>query len=444
MEKRQSTIQLLSGQYKFLHSGERISKYQGGLGSGKSFSLTLLSLIHATQGRDVLYLLPTFRMIKDVAIPCLKDHIANMGLKLDEFSLTLSPPTFIIKVGDKTGSILFRSATNPDSLRGVNVHDLFVDEAGYIHVNAYLIAAARARVMHKDDPINYHRIAGTPTGLGHWFSELTKPGTIEPVETITQSTLASPYLSDDYKRDLISQYGGLDSLWARQELLGEIVDLSGANIFIPIQDIIPCWDRLPVVSDDDPIIMGVDVGSEHGDPSGIVIRQGYRMLWAKKYRTKDGLELATEIQSLCYQHDIAAVVIDAVGIGSDVPSIVKERMQSMNVFASKNSWKGDSTNYNNRALLWGRMKKWLIKGGSLFQGNSISERDWRDELCKVQFSVKSDKILLESKFEMRARNIKSPNLADALSVTFEGQAQLAISPHKFTPPVDGYLGRFVG
>jgi len=76
-------IELTQNQTDFVMCQDRNAKYIGGIGSGKSFVLTFWAMTQASMGRVVLYLLPTYRMISDIAMPTLKEHLFNCCLRFE-------------------------------------------------------------------------------------------------------------------------------------------------------------------------------------------------------------------------------------------------------------------------------------------------------------------------------------------------------------------------
>ena len=65
---------------------------------------------------------------------------------------------------------------------------------------------------------------------------------------MTQSVIANPFVSLNFKRSLIKKYGGLDSKWARQELLAEIVDMSGSEQLILNSTIYAAMFLVPILN----------------------------------------------------------------------------------------------------------------------------------------------------------------------------------------------------
>ena len=64
--------------------------------------------------------------------------------------------------------------------------------------------------------------------------------------------------------------------------------------------------------------------------------------------------------------------------------------------------------------MWGRMKQWIRDGGSL-----PDEKALRTELITPKLVPRVDgKIQIESKIDMKKRGARSPNIADALAISF--------------------------
>lgn len=130
----------------------------------------------------------------------------------------------------------FHSANDPNSTRGIRPCFIGVDEGAYIQHESWKVIDGRT--TQTAAPI---LITTTPRGRGHWlYNEVFVPAAppsspyydanrYQPdrffVQTMT--IFDNPYISDDEREAKIRSYGGLHSMWARQELLGEFISFEG-------------------------------------------------------------------------------------------------------------------------------------------------------------------------------------------------------------------------
>lgn len=69
--------------------------------------------------------------------------------------------------------------------------------------------------------------------------------------------------------------------------------------------------------------------------------------------------------------------------------------------------------YNLRAFMWGEMRDWLAGQVSIPNDHAL-----KSELTAPRYSYRGGSLILESKDDMKARGVKSPNKADSLALTF--------------------------
>jgi PBSX family phage terminase large subunit len=113
------------------------------------------------------------------------------------------------------GEILFRSADNPDRLRGPNAHWALLDEAALCPKDTWDITIGRLRADGTAGPC---RVVTTPKGR-NWLYERQSEMTI-----FRAATKENPYLSREFVSSLEHNYTGN---FARQELYGEFVAFEG-------------------------------------------------------------------------------------------------------------------------------------------------------------------------------------------------------------------------
>lgn len=162
-----------------------------------------------------------------------------------------------------------------------------------------------------------------------------------------------------------------------------------------------------------PKVIGVDPAWEGDDEFVIYFRQGlYSKMLGKYAKNDNDIEMANIIARFEDEYKADAVFIDA-GYGTGIVSAghTMGRAWVLIWFSGESSDKGC---LNKRAEMWNEMKKWLKTGGAIEEDPVIY-----DDLIGPETVPRLDgKIQLESKKDMKKRQIPSPNRADALALTF--------------------------
>lgn len=210
---------------------------------------------------------------------------------------------------------------------------------------------------------------------------------------------------------------GEDSDFFRVRVKGEFPRQS-ATQFIPADVVLEAMQRQ--VRDGDvshhPIILGVDVSRYGSDSTIIIRRQGYKVFPPQKYRLMDNMEVAGKVVELYRNLPAGRVIIcvDGAGLGAGVVDRLKQLgLPVIDVQSAERPY--DTRTYaNKRAENWGRMKDWLIAGGSI-----PKDPDLEKQLISLEYGLnKKLQILLQSKEDIRKHGGVSPDIADALAFTF--------------------------
>lgn len=163
-----------------------------------------------------------------------------------------------------------------------------------------------------------------------------------------------------------------------------------------------------------PAVIGVDPAWSGADAMAIVLRRG---LWSKVLavlpKQSDDMESAGLIARCQDEHRADAVFID-LGYGTGIYSAGKNLGRSdwrLVSFAEKPTCRGYA---NKRAEMWSEMKDWLESGGKIDDSHDLIS-----ELTAPEAFINTKGLLqLESKDAMKKRGLSSPNIADALALTF--------------------------
>jgi hypothetical protein len=199
---------------------------------------------------------------------------------------------------------------------------------------------------------------------------------------------------------------------------------------------------------DMPKILGVDVAAFGSDHSVIVERQGLRatLLWRVKGNT-DGYEFNTlegEIASLLDTGKYAACFIDQTGVGAGIVSHLRTRGYKSIGVNFGGAAQERSKYRNKRAEMWATMKDWIVKTAGWIdcQGDTKLEEQIRVELTSPEYNYDNvGRLQLERKEDMKKRGLKSPDISDALALTFAHPVSATLGVNYSGRSYGNYRGR---
>jgi len=238
-------------QREFWRSQAPYRAFIGGVGSGKTRA-GCVEVLRQPAGSVGMVLAPTYVMLRDATFKTFLDLATRGGiiraLHRSEMSVTLTDGKLI----------LFRSADNPDRLRGPNLSWFYLDEAAMMDPEVWLIMLGRLRLAPG-------RAWATSTPRGNnWLARVFQSSPDHAI--IRSSSRQNPYLPAGFVASLEQSY---TQRLIRQEVEGEFLDdVPGALWTRAMLD--AC--RVTSVPDLRRIVVGVDPsGSAKGDACGIVV-----------------------------------------------------------------------------------------------------------------------------------------------------------------------------
>jgi hypothetical protein len=190
----------------------------------------------------------------------------------------------------------------------------------------------------------------------------------------------------------------------------DAIDAQGYSQLIKETDV-----RQSVIQPFGEIRMGVDVAEDGGNYNVIILRWANYAKVALKYQTSDTMDLCGRVIQLAKDLDILDrnIFIDSIGVGKGVVDRLYE--QRWNVNAVKVSEKAqDEYQFTNlRSENYWKLRKWLVNAA--LEPN----KEWY-QLNQIKYKVRdsSGKLMIMPKDEMRKQGIESPDVADALALTF--------------------------
>lgn len=165
-----------------------------------------------------------------------------------------------------------------------------------------------------------------------------------------------------------------------------------------------------------PLVFGVDVGGGK-DRTTLIRRKGLTSYGMDKTMEKDPMAIVSWIGRRIEQDKPAAVFIDGTGasVGAGVVARLKEL--GFDVVGVQFGGRADEpVKYiNKRVEMWANMRDWLTNGAEIPNSDELEN----DLLAPNKIADDSSgRLRLESKDDMRARNVPSPDWGDALALTF--------------------------
>jgi len=390
------------------HPLTRPARYKGawgGRGSGKSHFFAGLLILECLRRQVRAVCLREVQLsIKDSVKQLLEDTIHRFGLGGD------------FEIQDKEikcpndGLIIFKGLQNHTahtmkSLEGFNI--AWVEEAQTITQKSLnlLIPTIRA------------------DGSEMWFSwnpdqptdpvdVLLRQNTPEDAVVVRANWSDNPWfpasLRADMERDRASDPSKYAHVW-----LGEYQSQADKQFI--------SWDDVKLAQDRQyrrggkPVIFGVDVARFGDDRSVLCIREGDCLVDLMKWEKLDTQQLAGRVIDVANSRNPDAIFVDGVGVGGGVVDRLRAlRARVIEVNAGAKA--GQEDRYaNKRAEMWGRMREWLRSRAMI----SHHDIELAAELTGPFYSFDaSNRILLEKKEDMKKRGLRSPDLADALALTF--------------------------
>lgn len=215
MRTVEKTIRLHRTQREFRTSAALYRAFIGGRGSGKSWVACYDLIRRAKKGRTYLLASPTYPMLFDSEFRTFTKLARELGV-LGSVKAS-APASAHLTTG---ADVLFRSADDPDRLRGPNLSGAVLMEASLMKREVYDIVIAALR---EDGEAGWLSAAMTPRGPSHWTYEVFATG--RPDTALFRSrTGDNPFNPVGFEDTLARQYG---EAFARQELGGEFIEIGG-------------------------------------------------------------------------------------------------------------------------------------------------------------------------------------------------------------------------
>lgn len=351
------------------------------------------------------YLAPFRNQAEQIAWGYLKHYTSQIpAISINEQKLSILLPN--------GATIRIFGADNPDALRGLYFDGVVIDEVAQIKPTLWgeVIRPALA------DRKGWAAFIGTPKGI-NLFSQiydqaLNLMSKGDPDWCAMLYSVEQTHVIDE--KELAALKVEMSENEFRQEFL---CDFSAAqdNGLIPIDDIRAAANKFYRESEymGAPLIYGIDVARFGSDASVIFKRRGLVAFEPIVIRKFDNMALADRIAV-----EMAKEKPDAVFIDSGAGQGVIDRLRQMRfdvVEVPFGAQAIDKEQFANRRMeMWWHMAQWIKQGGAI-PPDPVLQGDLGAPT--YGYTPKGPKIL-EAKDKLKERIGRSPDLADALALTF--------------------------
>ena len=344
--------------------------------------------------------------------------IGDVNLK-DEWKRPLYGATVLVGSGKKP------SDTNIHAFHGVHRPDgvLVVLDEG-CGVPQALYTAADAITTGKDDRV---LAVGNPddpdTEFGAIFKNAASSWNLITVPAFDTPNFTGEAVPEIVSRGLIqkawvaerAEEWGEDSSRYKSKILAEFPDQSD-DAFFKQADIDKAYDTDLSGADNGSRILGVDVASSGNDRSVVALNKGGRVRIIDSWGHGDIVDSIDRIFDLAKRNGVTEIRLDSVGYGEAVAEQMRRdpRLVDYTFVAIKGSYapKDKAAHLNARAEQYDNFRKMMHRGQIDLDREDAAVA--KQLLAIKGFLTPKSQIQIESKADMRARGVKSPDELDAM------------------------------
>jgi hypothetical protein len=352
------------------------------------------------------YICPLLKQAKSVAWSRLKQRCAPL---IERGLVEVSESDLAVRFTHNGAVIRLYGADNPDAMRGVRLDGFVGDEVAQwkpevwdeilsptlVHRKGWALFIGTAKGVNLFSKLYFDAVR--PENREEWHRALW---TCYDTEAITPSEIARIKANSS------------ETAFAREMLCD--FSAAGADQLISISDVELAMSKTykPGEVDYAPKIMGVDPARFGDDRSVIFKRQGLQAYQPLVFRGMDQMQLAGQVGAL-----ITTWYPDAVFIDSGMGAGVIDRLRQLGHEVVEVNFGGkpiDEQYANKRSEMWHLMAGWMKAGGAL-----PDLTDLRQDLgAPTYWFDAANRRVLEAKDDLKKRGLPSPDLGDALALTF--------------------------
>lgn len=406
------------------YQSSRQITFRGGVGFGKTCSMAIL----------VIWALLTHNKVQVTIFGPSEDQIKS-GVWKEIGNLHASMPSFLRDELEYTATKLYRkdqptgafaetrlaNKDNTATARGIHQRNnfVFVDEASGVSDEVML---ELLNILPDTNPKLC--LVSNPSKTSGYFYDTWEDETVSKKWVKVHGQMADRFdLTPETAAELASNYGGVGSNEYRIKVLGEF-PLEDVDGVIPRESVVDAVGREVLPTPGFPVVWGFDPSGTGKDRSVLIKRRDNLMMGEPiQYGNMDPEQLAARVREEFDRTPAkdrpVEICVDALGVGHGIAGLLRIMGLPVKDVIVSNRARDPDRYVSLRDELWFQARDWFATGNVSIPNNA----DLIRELTLPTFDFVGNKHKVESKKELRKRAKKSPDIADALCLTFASNAR---------------------
>lgn len=392
-------------QFKMFHGSEKrwniiVAHRRAGKTVATIRHLERAALTSNRENPRYAYIAPLYKQAKDVAWQYLKDGAAPLvqfGAKINESELRVDYPN--------GGRVRLYGADRPDSLRGIYLDGVILDEAADMRPEIWSSVLRPALA----DREGWAVFIGTPKGRDsfyeRWREAQANPQDWFALELRASRTGILP------ETELAAARAAMSEAEYNREFECSFDEPDVAQ-FIAYSTCMASQEREAIRKT--PLVIGVDPARFGDDRTCLLVRAGDEIIDIKRYRGLDGPDVVGQVALMADTYKPDKIFVDGAGLGGPICDYLRKlAWPVLEVQAGAKSFQPERYG-NKRVEMWATMREWIVNHGVL-----PDDRELIDDLVAPTYHFDAGhRMFLEKKEDMKKRGLPSPDSGDALALTF--------------------------
>lgn len=383
-------------------------------GAGKTTALSWLTYLYLLTQDDcrILVTSPSFQQLTRVYHAEMLKWRGKMDTKIGRmFEITRERVTMTSDKKVQVANLVTASADNKESLQGGHAGNyvILADEASGIEEATFDVLL---RTLSTGTGGRFILTSNPTRSVGRFYDIFHKdlPGW----DKHFFEAFDCPHIAPGFADEMAATYG-IDSDHYRIGVLGQFPRASNSQ-FISAEIVENAMKENLAYSvyTNFPIVIGADIARFGDDQTVFVARQGPKILDITTLKGQDTMEVSAALLQYWSDFGASVIFVDSIGIGAGVFDRCKQlKMPVKEVMGSHRSTK-PMEYFNMRSQLWGEMRHWINNGPDLPFHDEL-----RNQLVGMTYGYTAKmQIALTTKKDIKKMGLSSPDIADALSLTF--------------------------